>query len=66
MKYPLSMALTIVVMEEGAEPHSTISVGEQTPSPIRIHLDVRLPVLDSPENLQDFARQALAALCEEL
>jgi hypothetical protein len=48
----------------GSKPYAFISVGQQDPSPIRITLNMELEILDSPETLQDFARQALAQVCE--
>lgn len=66
MKYPITMSCTIVALDGGMPVHAYVSVGESDPSPIRITLDFPLGVLDSPENLQDFARQALAAVCETL
>jgi hypothetical protein len=66
MKYPLTLSAYVTLLSEG-QPHLWLAVesqGEDTPIRIKIELD--LPALDSPENLQDFARQALAAACEAL
>jgi hypothetical protein len=66
MKYPLSMSCYVTLLSEG-KPHLWLAVESQgDPEPIRIKVELDLPALDSPENLQDFARQALAAACEAL
>lgn len=66
MKYPISMSVQVVQLSADTKPHAWVSVGESDPSPIRISIQFDIGDLDAPENLQDFARQALAAVVEEL
>lgn len=66
MKYPLTLSAYVTLLSEG-RPHLWIGVESQgEEKPIRIKIELDLPELDAPENLQDFARQALAAACEAL
>jgi hypothetical protein len=64
MDYPVSMSVTIVQLTGDSAAHAYVSVGQADPSPIRINVDFPIGVMDDPENLQDWARQAIARVCE--
>lgn len=66
MNENVSMSVTVVQVEGVDLPYAWVSVGEHTVPGSAKKIEFELPKLDDPADLLDFARQALAAVCEAL
>jgi hypothetical protein len=66
MQYPVTMVITTVQMTEDAEiaAHVRISSGGEEKA-VTTH-DVRLRPLDTPEDHENYAQMATAAVCDAL
>jgi hypothetical protein len=66
MKYPVTMIITTVQMSQQADIKVHVRVADKDEAGSVSAYDFKLKPLDTPEDPEDYARMATAAVCEAL
>jgi hypothetical protein len=66
MQYPLVILITTVQLDEQSDIAVRVRVDSTGSTPESHVWDFRIQPLDTPEDIEDYARMAIAATCEGL
>lgn len=64
MRYPLTLSFTAVQLDPEDAPRVWVRLREDAKDDSGMSIEMRLPALDSPTDMQDYIRQVLAGVCE--